>query len=75
MKQRINTISEVLRSEIEIDPKIDLVDKKSKNEIKVAAMLQLQPHKVALQSKVANLGIQTNVHKLKKQLSTKTRLP
>ena len=59
MKQRINTISEVLRSEIEIDPKIDLVDKKSKNEIKVAAMLQLQPQKVALQSKVANLGIQT----------------
>ena len=38
-------------------------------------MLQLQPQKVALQSKVANLGIQTNVDKLKKQLSTKTRLP
>ena len=75
MKQRINTISEVLRSEIEIDPKIDLVDKKSKNEIKVAAMLQLQPQKVALQSKVANLAIQTYVDKLKKQLSTKTRLP
>ena len=34
------------RSEIEIDPKIDLLDIESKTEIKVAAMLQLQPQKV-----------------------------
>ena len=35
------------RSEIEIDSKIDIVDVGSKNEIKIAAMLQLQLQKVA----------------------------
>ena len=44
---RIKTISEVHRSEIETDSKIDIVDVGSKNEIKVAAMLQLQLQKVA----------------------------
>ena len=34
---RIKTINEVHRSEIEIDPKIDLLDIESKTEIKVAA--------------------------------------
>ena len=34
------------RSEIEINPKIDLVDTGSKKKIKVAAILQLQPQKV-----------------------------
>ena len=35
------------RSEIEIDPKIKLVDAGTKNEIKVSTVLQLQPEKVA----------------------------
>ena len=39
---RIKTISEVHRNETEIDSKIDLVNNGSENEIKVAAMLQLQ---------------------------------
>ena len=43
----IKTIREVHRSEIKIDPNIDLVDTGSKNGIKVAPMLQLQPQKVA----------------------------
>ena len=43
----IKTISEVHRSEIKIDPNIDLVDTGSKNGIKVAPMLPLQPQKVA----------------------------
>ena len=34
---RIKTFNEVHRSEIEIDPKIDLLDIESKTEIKVAA--------------------------------------
>ena len=40
-------MSEEHGSEVEIDPNIDLVDTGSKNKIKVAAMLQLQPQKVA----------------------------
>ena len=42
---RTKTISEA-RSEIEIDPDINLVDTGSKNEIKVPAILQLQPQNV-----------------------------
>ena len=40
-------MSEEHGSEVEIDPNIDLADTGSKNKIKVAAMLQLQPQKVA----------------------------
>ena len=43
----MKTISELHRTEIEIDPKIDLLDTGSKNEMKVSTVLQLQPQKVA----------------------------
>ena len=45
----IKTISEMHQSEIELNPTINLVDTGSKNEIKVASVLQLQPQKVARQ--------------------------
>ena len=61
----IKAISEVHKSDSEIGTKMDPVDKENKNEIKVAAMLQLQSHR--------NLN-PFILDKLQKQLRTKTRL-
>ena len=73
----IKAISEVHRSEIEIDPKINLVDTGSKNEIKVTAVLQLQPQKVATTPQQRHFN--PLIDKLQKQLRTnydnKIRIP
>ena len=60
------------RKGIEIDPKVDLVDTGSKNEIKVSAVLQLQPQKVATTPQQRHFN--PLLDKLQKQLRTKTRL-
>ena len=60
------------RSEIEINPKIDLVDAGSKNEIRFSTVLQLQPQKVATTPQQRHFN--PLLDKLQKQLRAKTRL-
>ena len=61
----IKAISEVHKGDSEIGTKMEPVDTENKNEIKVAAMLQLQCNR--------NLN-PFILDKLQKQLRTKTRL-
>ena len=60
------------RNETEIGSKIDLVDNGSENEIKVAAMLQLQRQKVVAMSEQQHFN--PSLDKLQKQVRTRTRL-
>ena len=60
------------RNETEIDSKIDLVDNGSENEIKVAAVLQLQRQKVVAMSEQRHFN--PSLDKLQKQVRTRTRL-
>ena len=60
------------RNETEIDSKIDLVDNGSENEIKVAAMLQLQRQNVVTMSEQQHFS--SSFDKSQKQVRTRTRL-
>ena len=60
------------KNETEIDSKIDLVDKTRENEIKVAAMLQLQRQNVVTMSEQRHFN--SSLDKLQKQVRTRTRL-
>ena len=55
-----------------LDSKIDLVDNGGENEIKVAAMLQLQRQKVVAMSEQQHFN--PSLDKLQKQVRTRTRL-